>query len=885
MSSGSFLNIHGSSRLLVFSAAIGLIAYLLILPRQHPDSIATTVLSSEDVTEIASAFLQSHGYTIEDMRVKARIIRDASLIGSVQDSLDRSGLLGEATPEVLDKLPLYYWNVSFFRKAEAVGWQPRFSVDVTLNGKVWEFENTAEVFIDKVNRDALRTMRVSLTDGERPSGSRPPPPPDSVLSRSIEFDTDEFPARVDSTVMAQAGTSLTQDALSGDRTLLVSPRGAIDLAQYYLRQLDAPAGFEPDSVWLASEGNSVRALVRYQATLPILKQAMAPIVSVTPQGSLYQISYVLANTSSDNNLGRTELVGMLITGILALVIVFFLLVTFFRRLMERLIDVKAALIDALIVSTLLVIFLVLQENLVFGFSSLPTWGRWLLPFVIGGFAGGGMAVLLFLVTSAADSLARSRWSKQLASMSLVRQGRVMNARVGSGLVNGVLTGFVLLGIVAIELALLPMANIDVGENTVQNNILLALPSAISLVGFISYVEIGILFITVATIVRRWTANRYVLVVVAAAFFGAMQIVFPALRPIGFTWVASAVLGLAIAWAFLRFDLFTCIIALFSANLIWFLQDGWLIEGSPGLPPYILGFAVVLGLLGFGILGIVKGAPVERVRDYVPEYIREVRRQERLQHELSIAQQVQESFLPRKMPQLAGIDVAARCLAAEEVGGDYYDFVVMGPDRLAVVIGDVSGKGIQAAFFMTLAKGFIRTLCKENHDPATVLTKVNELFCENAPKGMFVTMIFGILDITGKSFTFARAGHNPVIFRDGSNEVSFNQPRGLGIGLVTGERFRESIEQSVIHLDEGDSVVLFTDGFSEAMNHSRELFGDKRLSAVVRRSRSESADGLLEEVQEAVDNFVMGADRHDDMTMIVFKLVSTNGQINSHSDIT
>ena len=233
-----------------------------------------------------------------------------------------------------------------------------------------------------------------------------------------------------------------------------------------------------------------------------------------------------------------------------------------------------------------------------------------------------------------------------------------------------------------------------------------------------------------------------------------------------------------------------------------------------------------------------------------------------------------------MPEVDGVDAAALCIAASEVGGDYYDFVDLGDGRLAVAIGDVSGKGIQAAFYMTLVKGFLRSLVRQFDSPADVLRHLNALFCENAPRGTFISMIFGILDVQAGTFTFARAGHNPLILqrKRGSDATStkpeFAQPRGLGIGMVKGDRFDARIEEQTLDLTNGDTVVLYTDGFSEAMNPARVLYGDDRLALSVHELGERTAAEIVSGLATGVQHFAGSAPQHDDMTIVVLKLQAT-----------
>jgi serine phosphatase RsbU (regulator of sigma subunit) len=350
---------------------------------------------------------------------------------------------------------------------------------------------------------------------------------------------------------------------------------------------------------------------------------------------------------------------------------------------------------------------------------------------------------------------------------------------------------------------------------------------------------------------------------------------PEFEPVYYSWIISAVWGLVLGLTFWRYDFLTCFTGFFVAFLMWDLNEGWLVDASPAELDVWLGGIFVLGLLVFGGRGILSGETRRAATEYVPAYISELKQQERLRSEIDIARQVQASFLPRKMPDVPGLDIAAMCLAAHEVGGDYYDFIALGPGRLAVVVGDVSGKGTQAAFFMTLTKGIIQTLSREDLSPADVMRRFNTLFYENAPRGTFISMIYGVFDVEKRHFTFARAGHNPVILkRSPSQDSDLVQPTGLAIGLVSGPQFDNLIEERTVDLRIGDVLVFYTDGFSEAMNGTKDQYGDDRLARKVSSVGQRSATEILHAVAEDVHHFVEAAGRHDDMTMVVVKLDRT-----------
>jgi sigma-B regulation protein RsbU (phosphoserine phosphatase) len=208
----------------------------------------------------------------------------------------------------------------------------------------------------------------------------------------------------------------------------------------------------------------------------------------------------------------------------------------------------------------------------------------------------------------------------------------------------------------------------------------------------------------------------------------------------------------------------------------------------------------------------------------------------------------------------------------EVGGDYFDFIPLKGAKLGIAIGDVSGKGTQAAFYMTLAKGFLKALSPHHDSPAVVLSHLNKLFYENVDRGAFISMVYATVDIKGRTITIARAGHNPVIMRKSEAvDVEVLQPTGLGLGLEAGETFAKTIEEVSVPFKPGDAFVFYTDGFSEAMNRQKQEFGEEQLYGVVNAVSGGSAQHILDEVFSAVRKFAGREKQHDDMTLVVLKI--------------
>ncbi len=174
--------------------------------------------------------------------------------------------------------------------------------------------------------------------------------------------------------------------------------------------------------------------------------------------------------------------------------------------------------------------------------------------------------------------------------------------------------------------------------------------------------------------------------------------------------------------------------------------------------------------------------------------------------------------------------------------------------------------------MTLIKGLFLSVGQSGRGPADALRHLNALFCQVAPKGMFISMILGVLDVRARTFTYARAGHSPVVLqRKDAERAEFRQPAGMAIGLAAADRFDSVLVEDRVELRPGDVLVFYTDGYSEAMNRAHEQFGDEELAHAIGSAHSGSAESILERVSERVHQFVGEAERHDDMTMVVVKV--------------
>lgn len=238
----------------------------------------------------------------------------------------------------------------------------------------------------------------------------------------------------------------------------------------------------------------------------------------------------------------------------------------------------------------------------------------------------------------------------------------------------------------------------------------------------------------------------------------------------------------------------------------------------------------------------------------------------LRQELEIARNMQQSILPRGLPQLRGVEVTALMVPAREVGGDFYDYFMVDHDHVAVAIADVSGKGIPAAFFMAIS----RTLLKSNalflREPAQVLARLNEQLCAENEHMMFVTVFLAVLDVRTGTLDFVNAGHNPPAVRDKEAGVRL-LPRGQNAALAVIPEL--NLQQGRIRLSPGDTLLLYTDGVTEANNPAGAQFGESRLLDAL-RLHDPACEDLPQALLRRVREFEAGSAQADDITCVAVR---------------
>jgi len=254
-------------------------------------------------------------------------------------------------------------------------------------------------------------------------------------------------------------------------------------------------------------------------------------------------------------------------------------------------------------------------------------------------------------------------------------------------------------------------------------------------------------------------------------------------------------------------------------------------------------------------------------------IEELTEKERLKRELEIARAVQQSLLPLRNPRIEGLDIDGICIPTSEVGGDYYDYFSINGRTMGIAIADVTGKGTSAAFYMAVVKGMMLSLAPLFTSPKKLLTELNRRLFGVMDRNMFVTMNYAVIDVEKSVLILARAGHNALLMRNTETlDTQSYTPPGIGIGLEQGEQFEKNISEQRISYKPGDVLLFYTDGISEAMNNQREQYGEHRLIDLMNQLDEQNAQAIREHILQTINDFVQDVPQHDDITMVILKVL-------------
>ncbi|MCX7019273.1 MAG: SpoIIE family protein phosphatase [Candidatus Sumerlaeota bacterium] len=265
------------------------------------------------------------------------------------------------------------------------------------------------------------------------------------------------------------------------------------------------------------------------------------------------------------------------------------------------------------------------------------------------------------------------------------------------------------------------------------------------------------------------------------------------------------------------------------------------------------------------------AELEKQNRQLQENFEQLRRlNKRIESEILFARSIQMSLVPKSFPAFPGrgdFDLFAVLEPAREIGGDFYDYFMFDDETLCFVIGDVSGKGVPAALFMAVTRTFIRSIWREERNPAKTLERVNNDLCLDNDTAMFVTLFCGLINLPTGSLRYARGGHNPPFVVRAAGDVSFIPwVNGPLVGLFPGVIF----DEQEITLARGDTLFLYTDGVSEAWDTQGQMFGEQRIIKQLCKTHGAGCEQLIGGMAEALRAYTTGAEQSDDITMLAFR---------------
>ena len=238
--------------------------------------------------------------------------------------------------------------------------------------------------------------------------------------------------------------------------------------------------------------------------------------------------------------------------------------------------------------------------------------------------------------------------------------------------------------------------------------------------------------------------------------------------------------------------------------------------------------------------------------------------QRLEREFQLAREIQQTFLPSQIPPMPGWEMDVRWDTAQQVGGDFYDYFLLPDGRLAVIIADVSNKGLAASLYMTVTRTLIRAAALESTSPARTLERVNELLLMNSQNGLFVTTFYGLLDMADGILTYTIAGHNPpLVIRNRQEKVEALDRGGIALGALPDIH----LEDRQLELDPGDCLLLYTDGVTEAFDDNDKMYGTPRLLTLLSQTFGLSAHQVLANLENDLQEFRDSAPLSDDTTIL------------------
>jgi stage II sporulation SpoE-like protein len=506
-------------------------------------------------------------------------------------------------------------------------------------------------------------------------------------------------------------------------------------------------------------------------------------------------------------------------------------------------------------------------------GSLPRWLERILFLCIFLLINLMFAAALYFCWSASLALATRIPARRTIGVELLFSGKILTRPVTNGILTGLLSGGILSAIPYLVAASKIFPGVELKPEGFED-VFIARSPAISSFNGLSQLSLFVLFSFIASLVwafikRRMVARTIFFILALLVMFGADLI---SVSPGALVLVAS-LNTLLFTTIYYRHGLLSVIVTGMASRAM-LCAAALLAQPSTSLQHS--GYTIVIGL---GVFTLISFAGVRKSRaikaDEIalhPGSFTSRSERERLKAELTVARLAQQRMLPEEPPRIEALDIAAVCHPSKEVGGDLYDFILLPDGKLAIVVADVSGKGVPASLYMTLTKGLLDSVLQDVADPGAALREINRHLYEVCRRRVFVTLFLGIIDPRGMTLVYARAGHNPTLYHRASDQSTlFLKSPGIGLGLNSGKIFDTSLKVASLQLQPNDTLLFYSDGITEAMNGKSEEYGEERLMKIVKSFDGMGADEACKFVMADVSKFLGPIHPQDDQTMVVVRI--------------
>ncbi|MHB0970616.1 MAG: PP2C family protein-serine/threonine phosphatase [Thermoanaerobaculia bacterium] len=479
-----------------------------------------------------------------------------------------------------------------------------------------------------------------------------------------------------------------------------------------------------------------------------------------------------------------------------------------------------------------------------------------------------VAVVVFLAWSVGESFARERWGEKLAAFDAIFRRDVLNATVGRSLLHGV---FLAPAVAAATLAisyipvLLGIATPTIGPQTA----IVATRGGACGTITVAVIVATIIAVVAYLFVLGYAKSRRVLVIgvlVALPIGTLLTGLEPPINPVTQTYLFGFGGVLAGAFIFLALDLLSASTAIFGGVILLGLAPfARVVEGSAATGP-LLGLTVPLFLLfALAVAGLLTRREVAYTYEDLAPHVRRIVERERVKAEIEAANRIQAALLPSEDPRLSGVTIASHYCAASEIGGDYFDFLPVSPGITGVAFGDVAGHGLTSGIVMAMAKAALLVQIGYDASPKRVMQVLNETVIKTAPRRMLMTFFFGLLDADRQELRFSPAGHlDPYVYRAATGRIEALSSWGFPLGV----RRRDDFRELAVSFAPGDRLILYSDGFIEALDDEGEPFGFDRFEKVLLEAATRSADEIKRALLAAVKRFTRNRPPEDDQTLVV-----------------